>query len=69
MSEFSECTHGRTLNTCPVCRDTMRGYKELVEVQQARIEEIIEDIRMACGCTDGDDIRNHLAEYLEVDDE
>ena len=39
MSEFSECTHGRTLNTCPVCRDTMRGYKELVEVQQARIEE------------------------------
>jgi hypothetical protein len=33
--------------------------------QQARIEEIIEDIRMACGCTDGDDIRNHLAEYLE----
>ena len=28
------------------------------------IETIKEDIRGACGCTDGEDIRNHLAEYL-----
>ena len=47
-------------------------YREEVAALRARVEELeksyktlIEDVQGACGCTDGDDIRRHLSEYLE----
>ena len=45
----------RKSDACPYCR---------VEALEKALKEIKEDIRGACGCTDGDDIRNHLEEYL-----
>ena len=52
---------------CLTCKSAQEWIEKdmTIAALQDRIEEIIEDIRMACGCTDGDDIRNHLAEYLD----
>ena len=44
-----------------------REQKELVyDCRDWRIkyQTLLEDVRGACGCTDGDDIRSHLEEYL-----
>lgn len=41
---------------------------ELLVADKYRLENsynaLLEDVRGACGCTDGDDIRAHLEEYL-----
>ena len=34
------------------------------ERAEATIDSLLEDVRQACGCTDADDIRSHLEEYL-----
>tara|TARA_Y100000310_G_scaffold192884_1_gene192787 strand:- start:37 stop:333 length:297 start_codon:yes stop_codon:yes gene_type:complete len=40
-----------------------------VEDESKRLQDqyntLLEDVRGACGCTDGDDIRSYLSEYLE----
>jgi len=39
-----------------------------LEIENKALREaydtLLDDVRGACGCTDGDDIRNHLQEYL-----
>ena len=35
-----------------------------IERLEKKYETLLEDVRGACGCTDGDDIRKHLEEYL-----
>lgn len=51
---------------------TAMANQRIMEQQLAAAMEerarIIEDIQVACGCTDGDDIRNHLSDYINTED-
>ena len=44
--------------------ETIGSLRRQVEKLEQEIARIKDDIQGACGCTDGEDIRNHLAEYL-----
>ncbi len=72
MSEFREwmkvAHHARYKNyhSAYLCAQEAWEYQqEKVARLEALYDTLLEDVRGACGCTAGDDIRNHLAEYLE----
>lgn len=48
---------------CAYDEDLQRLKDELARTRQA-YDELLEDVRNACGCTDGDDIRAQLEEWL-----
>ena len=61
MSDDGTFTWKARVRGCQCCKWKDERIAEL----DAKVSKMEEDIRGACGCTDGDDIRAHLKEYIK----